>query len=114
MVLRQLANILSANIRAEDIICRYGGEEFLIVIPDADSESVCMMAERLRFKVENAGFTFADHKIPVTVSLGVSLHPDPGTDTVEKMVPAADKALYHAKETGRNRVVVLFSGIRDR
>ncbi len=76
-------------------------------IPDADSASVNRMAERLRLKVENAGFAFADHVIPVTVSLGVALRSDSGADTVEKMVSAADKALYHAKKSGRNRVALL-------
>lgn len=103
VVLRNTAYLLSLSIRPYDYIFRYGGEEFLIIINNADDEICLSIAEEIRFKVEthqNSELPSLNH--PVTISLGVAVfdkHPD-----YEQLIDHADKALYKAKEKGRNRV----------
>jgi len=102
-VLSKTASILSTSIRAYDYIFRYGGEEFLILINNTNTESCLQVAEEIRCKVANYKFKdlpFIKEKI--TISLGVAIfnkHPD-----YELLINQADKALYKAKENGRNRV----------
>lgn len=103
VVLRNTASLLSLSIRPYDYIFRYGGEEFLIIINNADDKMCLSIAEEIRFKVEthqNSELPSLNH--PVTISLGVAVfdkHPD-----YEQLIDHADKALYKAKEKGRNRV----------
>jgi two-component system, cell cycle response regulator len=105
-VLREFANRVSANVRGIDLACRYGGEEFVVVMPDTDMNFAYMVAERLRQAVADAPFHISTEpgQLPVTISIGVTC--SEGTnDTAEGLLKRADKALYRAKRDGRNRVV---------
>jgi diguanylate cyclase (GGDEF)-like protein len=105
-VLIQLANMLAGNIRKGDIVCRYGGEEFLIIMPGASGIRAIERAEKLREKVENdLIIKHNGHRLNITISLGTAACPDNG-NTHEEVMKAADDALYKAKENGRNMVVL--------
>ncbi len=105
-VLKNLGAILRKHTRTEDIACRYGGEEFVICLPGADAGVVVARAEELRKKMERIVFHHDGAEIGhVTTSLGVSVYPDHADNTAD-LIKAADKALYKAKRSGRNRVVV--------
>jgi diguanylate cyclase (GGDEF)-like protein len=103
-VLVRLARLLERMIRMADIAGRYGGEEFLLVLPETDSDEAREIAERLRARV----VTEFRGDYQVTISLGVATCPDHG-DQVGEVVGAADQALYEAKNSGKNRVVVAAS-----
>ena len=105
-VLQACANIFQRSIRASDHLGRYGGEEFLIVLPMCTKESAADMAERLRFRVAENLFTVAETtKFSITISVGVS-ELNPQQDTLELLIAHADHALYMAKEAGRNQVQI--------
>ncbi|MCA1403123.1 PleD family two-component system response regulator [Ensifer sp. IC3342] len=105
-VLREFANRVRATVRGADLACRFGGEEFVIVMPDTTPEMAAIVAERLRLMVESRAFAIpqADTVQPVTASLGISSLRAEG-DTPEALLKRADMALYQAKNDGRNRVV---------
>ncbi|MEW6220105.1 MAG: diguanylate cyclase [Thermodesulfobacteriota bacterium] len=105
-LLVQMARLIQSNVRHEDIPCRYGGEEFVILIPGKGLEESLGVAERLRSQVE--GYTFAGPDLTCiqrTVSIGVACCPGHGT-TADALIAAADAALYTAKRDGRNLVRV--------
>jgi len=89
-----------------DIVCRYGGEEFAILMPETTGEFAKIVAERIRAAVTAQPIIASNgaHQIPVTVSIGVSCI-EPPDDTPEKLMKRADVALYNAKRNGRNQVV---------
>lgn len=106
LVLREFARRLRNNVRGIDLACRYGGEEFFIIMPDTEGNIAEKVAERIRAEIEQTPFSIGEGKpaIPVTVSVGVSsLHR--GVDAPENLMKRADVALYEAKSGGRNRVV---------
>ncbi len=106
-VLALLAELLRENLREVDIPARYGGEEFSVILPQTDATSAIYVAERIRSAVEQSfRFREIDHGISLTVSLGLSSFPDPGIKTDEDLIRFADKALYKAKQVGKNRVVL--------
>jgi len=110
IVLKGTADILRATLRATDVAARWGGEEFLVVLPETDAEGGSQWAERWRQGVEEALFQGSDNEnLKVTMSVGVTRYDDQ-LGTSEALVDLADQALYHAKETGRNRVVVKLVG----
>ena len=102
-VLRRIAHVIQGVIRKDELFARYGGEEFVIVMPESTLEQSSMLAEKVRKLIEETKFTFEEHTIPVTVSVGVANHYSKLQD-VDAFIKAADEALYRAKETGRNRV----------
>jgi diguanylate cyclase (GGDEF)-like protein/PAS domain S-box-containing protein len=104
-VLRVFADLLKGSYRASDIVCRYGGEEFLILLPDMTSEGACARTEQLRAALARESIVFEDATIRVTASFGVATFPDHRL-TRDVLIAAADHALYEAKERGRNRVEV--------
>jgi diguanylate cyclase (GGDEF)-like protein len=105
-VLRELGALLLRNLRKEDIACRYGGEEFVLVLPDAALENGARRAEQLRLAVKQMRVVHNDLTIgPVTISIGVSAFPEHGADA-EALLRAADAALYLAKHQGRDRVTL--------
>ena len=104
-VLRQFAEILRLEAREIDRIGRYGGEEFILLLPGTTAEAATVFAERVRHAVEKHVFTFARGSVQRTMSCGVAAWPHPAIDSGDTLVRAADDALYVAKETGRNRVV---------
>lgn len=106
-VLKYMGELLIKNSRREDIACRYGGEEFVLVLPGTDRKIARQRAEDLRAIIQEGAPIYHNKKqLPnITVSLGVALLPEHGNSAVD-LLAAADKALYQAKEEGRNRVVV--------
>lgn len=104
-VLRQLAHLVSRNIRQEDIFARVGGEEFALLMPEGDLRCGCGLAERLREIIASTPFEFESRVLQTTCSFGVDeLHADKDPDG-EQLRRSADDRLYAAKRAGRNRVV---------
>jgi diguanylate cyclase (GGDEF)-like protein len=102
-VLKQLASVIKTRIRREDILSRYGGEEFAIICPEIDNYNAVQFAEKIRALVEKAVFRFEDTDIPVTISIGcASMAPD--LQEPHEFIRIADAHLYEAKSQGRNRV----------
>jgi two-component system, cell cycle response regulator len=102
-VLQEIARRMSASLRAYDSVGRYGGEEFLVVVPGSDLAAAAELAERLRQGIAAQPVSTDSAMIPVTVSLGVAVSADqPGG--LEDLLRRADEALYAAKDRGRNRV----------
>ncbi|TVQ57340.1 MAG: diguanylate cyclase [Rhodobacteraceae bacterium] len=104
-VLREFARRLTDNIRTVDLAARLGGEEFVVALPDATLETARIAGERVRAAVEAPGFAHEGRPIPVTVSVGVAGLHGPEDDATA-MLARADAALYQAKQTGRNRVIL--------
>lgn len=106
LLLSALGSFLGAGIREEDIACRYGGEEFVLILPDASLEATVERAEQVRDGVQRLVVPGPQGLLgPITVSLGVAACPEHGT-TARALLAAADAALYRAKAEGRNRVAV--------
>lgn len=105
-VLKAFAERLRRNLRGIDLVCRYGGEEFVVVMPDTELAVAEKVAERIRAEIASGPFPVGEGgpAIEVTASLGVASMKMPG-DTVEALMKRADMALYEAKTGGRNRVV---------
>ncbi len=99
-ILSNIGKILLDNVRTTDICCRYGGEEFIILLPNTDIPVAEIIAERLRFSVEKAHLM--GQSASLTISLGISSYPKHG-EWRDELIGKADQALYHAKESGRNR-----------
>jgi diguanylate cyclase (GGDEF)-like protein len=107
LVLREFSLFLRKNIREEDFACRYGGDEFVIILPETTLENARQRAEQLRAGVKHLSVQFREHKLDmVTLSLGVAVYPNHGL-TAETVLRTADAALYRAKAEGRDRVVSL-------
>ena len=104
-VLKQFAQILKREAREIDRVGRYGGEEFVILLPGTVLDAAVTFAERVRKQVEGHTFTFDGGTIQRTASFGVAAWPHPRITNCDGIVRAADDALYVAKETGRNKVV---------
>ncbi|MBI4834982.1 MAG: diguanylate cyclase [Planctomycetes bacterium] len=105
-LMQNMGKFLRENIRESDIACRYGGEEFTLIIPDATLEATRQRAEYLREEFKKLYPQKGDKSSDgITISLGVSVYPEHGT-TAEAVLKAADAALYKAKESGRDRVQV--------
>lgn len=103
-VLRQVAQKLKKNVRATDFVCRYGGEEMSIILPNTDKAEAIITANKICKAVAEKPFKLAnDKESPVTISLGVSTYPEDG-ETPSEIIDKADKKLYSAKENGRNQV----------
>jgi diguanylate cyclase (GGDEF)-like protein len=104
-VLRQVAEILTHTMRGEDIICRYGGEEFVAILPDVSFEAALERAQHLRRVVSETRPLFRNEdRHGITVSIGVAMYPQ-HAETTETLLRAADRALYEAKHQGRDRIV---------
>lgn len=108
IVLRELATLLRKHIRTEDIACRYGGEEFLLILPDAPLEIAARRAEKIRLRTHDLQIEYHDTTLTITVSSGVAAFPDHGP-SIKDVVKAADSALYQAKKGGRDQVVIASS-----
>jgi diguanylate cyclase (GGDEF)-like protein len=104
MVLVAIANQLSRAVRNEDVVARFGGEEIAIVLRAINIDNAAQMAERLRKLVEGTVIPFESKELRATVSIGIAGFPSTPAKTVDQLVDAADKALYRAKQSGRNRV----------
>ena len=105
-VLKRVAALAEGHVRAGDIVCRYGGEEFLVVEPGAGLDEASGVAERMRAVIDKTVIEWEGLQLHLTISIGVATWPIVSASAPEELVTAADKALYHAKESGRNRVSV--------
>ena len=100
-----LADLLQQHSRKSDIVCRYGGEEFILVLPNTSVDDAVRHAEALRLLVANEVFVMDEQEIKFTISFGIASYPTHGTEHRE-ITNKADEALYRSKRTGRNRVTV--------
>lgn len=105
-VLAAVAQCLKGGLRAQDFLGRYGGEEFLIVLPGTGEAGAATLAEHLRTRVERLVVPWEPEDIRVTISIGVHVMPRAEPGGMQALIDAADHAMYAAKRTGRNRVVV--------
>ena len=103
-ILIEIAKIFRKNLRETDIICRWGGEEFLFVLPNTDLNGAKIVAEKIRKIIENHIFNFNGIIIKVTISFGVSTFHE--TRSIDDFIKFADNSLYKAKKLGRNKVIV--------
>ncbi len=104
-VLKIVARIMKQSFRKTDVCCRYGGEEFLVILPATNAENAAVAANKLRNAIQNEVITYEDRHIPVTMSCGVAaIHV--GTETYTETMARADLALYECKHSGRNLVSI--------
>ena len=103
-VLRKVAGRLLERLRGQDVLGRYGGEEFCVIAPDTDMSGALMLAESLRAAIASTPFSTECGELPVTVSIGFSLCTSNVTRDMKEILIEADNALYTAKKTGRNKV----------
>ncbi|MHB1127703.1 MAG: GGDEF domain-containing protein [Bacillota bacterium] len=105
-VLVEISSLIRQKVRDQDIVVRYGGEEFSIILPGIDRDAAVMVAERIRESIQNTPVVSEQGgMVQVTVSIGVALYPG-RANTKSDLISQADSALYRAKEEGRNRVCV--------
>ncbi len=105
IALSKIADYLKQHMRLQDVVCRFGGEEFVLVLVDQDDDVIFSRLESIREDIQKMEIMTTMGKIPsITVSMGYSTFPNHGKDE-DTLIEAADEALYHAKETGRNRVI---------
>lgn len=106
-VLQILVERINENLRSSDVICRYGGEEFVIILPDTTKDHAYRVIERLRESVTKNSVQLTEDKVKIDISLsgGISSFPEDGTTSKQLMI-AADSAMYQAKTNGRNKVIV--------
>jgi diguanylate cyclase (GGDEF)-like protein len=105
-MLVHIVRTLQKNIRDTDFVARYGGEEFAIIFPETYNSSAARVSERVRQAVEKERLSIRGHgRQKITISIGVAAYPA-NADTLADLVGKADKALYRAKQTGKNRVEV--------
>ena len=102
-ILRELSRTIQGNIRQIDLIGRYGGEEFSIILSETDKDAAQFAAERIRLAIQDKRIRVYDEELKITVSIGISTYPYDGKD-IERLIDKADSALYLAKQAGRNRV----------
>jgi diguanylate cyclase (GGDEF)-like protein len=104
LALRAVADCMRAAVRRSDIICRYGGEEILVLLPGCDLGAAARCAETIRLRIADLRDSDGTALPSITASMGVASFPQHGA-TVATVIQAADKALYRAKREGRNRVI---------
>lgn len=103
--LKSLGSLLQKSIRQGDIACRYGGDEFIIIMPGLHKKDAEQRAESLRLEVKNIPIKTTSGMVFVTASIGIALYPEHG-DNLEQIMKASDDALYEAKNAGRNRISI--------
>jgi diguanylate cyclase (GGDEF)-like protein len=109
-VLRKVAELIRGALRKEDMLVRYGGEEFLVMLPEVPGPGAVVVAGRIRKAIEAEAIAVEGATLRLTVSVGVSARLDEGPESIENLLARADEALALAKQRGRNRVVALSLG----
>jgi diguanylate cyclase (GGDEF)-like protein len=112
--LRKVGGLMKKVFRSSDVLCRYGGDEYVVILPNSDHVGAFLGAERIRETVENTYFKGGERQPlgKVTLSLGISSYPEHGTATKE-LLDKADKALYLAKNTGRNKTIIYSEDLEE-
>lgn len=106
VVLRSISDVLRRTVRAFDVCCRYGGEEFVVVLPGSDADDASTTAHRVRLAVESHRVALRTGEAPVRVTLSAGCVSLGANDTVDDLIGAADEALYEAKQRGKNQIRV--------
>jgi diguanylate cyclase (GGDEF)-like protein len=101
-LLQHSVDSVRAQLRSTDVLARYGGDEFIALLPETGAQGAREVAERIRRSVETGGLRVRDCIVPTTVSVGVASYPDDGVD-IHLLLDKADKAMYRSKQEGRNR-----------
>jgi len=110
-VLKRVSTIIQEKLRQQDVVARWGGEEFLVMLPETGIEDGFLTAEKLRVALENETMEFGGHSFSITMTFGVAVfEKDLG---IEKSIKKADDALYQGKQTGRNKVVKAHTTLRN-
>ncbi len=104
MVLKEIARRLKKTVRNTDIIARYGGEEIVVLLLETNAAVACTIAEKLRAAIELREFSYKEQSLRVTISIGIATYHEANFSGWKYLLAAADQALYHAKNMGRNRV----------
>lgn len=103
-VLRKTASTIVASVRPSDIVCRHGGEEFLVIVRDVDERACLAIGKRIRDGVRNMKLSSGGKRIKTTISVGAAMRAGADTESPARLVERADRALYRSKEAGRDRV----------
>ena len=103
-VLSDVAVTIKGCMRASDFVCRWGGEEFLMVVKDSDAHGLLLLAEKIRLTIESKEITYKNENIQITASLGAAIAES--DETINQIIERADAAMYQAKLSGRNQVVL--------
>src|SRR6185369_7217909 len=106
VVLKGVAKVILKSVRKTDMVSRYGGEEFAVLLPGTNVSGAGVIAENIRRAIEQHSFKSAHEKVHVTASVGVASINDHAPDSPQKLLDMADSALYCSKERGRNRIAV--------
>ncbi|HJN52673.1 MAG: GGDEF domain-containing protein [Pseudomonadales bacterium] len=104
LTLKQAGTIMTQQVRMVDTVCRYGGEEFVVVLPDTQLRQCVKIAERIRKSIEATPLIFSEGEVYITASMGIEVYQGETQMTSQALVHAADKLLYQAKHAGRNQV----------
>jgi diguanylate cyclase (GGDEF)-like protein len=105
LLLKRVTRLIKGMLRETDVLARYGGDEFVVILPHTDGEGACLVAERMRNEIANAGFDGAEgESVSVGVSIGVAAYPD-DADSAEGLIEHADRALLHVKRRTKGEVL---------
>jgi len=102
-LLKHIVESVRSQLRSTDVLARYGGDEFVVLLPETGARGAREVAERVRRSVEASGLRVGDAIVPTTVSIGIASYPDDGSD-LSLLLDKADKAMYRSKQEGRNRL----------
>ncbi len=102
-LLKVMVQKIQDELRQSDLLSRFGGDEFVVLLPDTDTEGALLTAERIREKIAIATLHIGTKQVPISASMGVATYPDSGAD-FDRVLEASDAAMYTSKNGGKNRV----------